>query len=278
MPGTQDPNRLHAQLASMMACEGSIDQTLEELIPEVSIHPGVTALLKGFQTLTKAHWRALEIRLKTIAGAGPVPKGTAGVLPVGTLNHAADFPASAALQMTHAMFNQAVTGYSVLHALSTRFLDSPWIADEGTSYHLAREHTQDYVRAIQQISGMLHDVVIWELDQKGLECQCICPSCGLGICLCALAGRSFLREAWAEAGPIAADEGVLVQLPKQNSAAANAGLRKGDVILAAGGQEIESYADLQSTVRNAEPGEGIRLTVRRNSDALEEVTVLRPQV
>jgi membrane-associated protease RseP (regulator of RpoE activity) len=138
------------------------------------------------------------------------------------------------------MLNQAVIGYSVLHPLATRFLDSPFFADEGTSYHLTRQHTQNYVQAIQQISRLLHDVVLWELDREGLECQCICPSCGVGICLCALAGRSFLSDAWIEAGPIADDEGVYVQPPKQNSAAANAGLRRGDVILAAGGQEFES--------------------------------------
>ncbi len=174
------------------------------------------------------------------------------------------------------MFNQAVIGYSVLHSLSTRFLDSALIADEGTSYHLTRQHTQNYVQAIQQISRLLHDVVIWELDQEGLECQCICPSCGVGICVCALAGRSFLSDIWVEAGPIADDEGVYVQRPKQNSAATKAGLRRGDVILAAGGQEIESYGDLQSAVRNDEPGEEIRLTVRRGSDELEEVVIVRP--
>ncbi len=116
-----------------------------------------------------------------------------------------------------------------------RFLPVFWtvalIADEGTSYHLTRQHTQNYVQAIQQISRLLHDVVIWELDQEGLECQCICPSCGIGICLCAMAGRSFLSDTWVEAGPIADDEGVYVQLPKQNSAAAKAGLRRGNVII-----------------------------------------------
>ena len=91
-----------------------------------------------------------------------------------------------------------------------------------------------------------------------------------------MAGRSFLRDTWVEAGPIAVDEGVYVQLPKQNSAATKAGLRRGNVILAAGSQKIESYGDLQSAVRNAEPGEEIRLTVRRDSDVLEEVAIVRP--
>ena len=276
MSRTQNPNRLLTQLAHMIALEAAIEQRLEELIPEVSDHAGVTALLTGFQALARTQRQALETRLQTIADAVPLSKGTTVVLPVDRLSQEADYPISTALQIVYTIFNQAVIGYSALHPLATRFLDSLFIADEGTSYHLARQHTQNYVQAIQQISRLLHDVVIWELDQEGLECQCICPSCGVGICLCAMAGRSFLSDTWVEAGPIADDKGVYVQLPKQNSAAAKAGLRRRDIILAAGGQEIESYGDLQSAVRNAEPGEEIRLTVRRDSDVLEEVAIVRP--
>jgi membrane-associated protease RseP (regulator of RpoE activity) len=174
------------------------------------------------------------------------------------------------------MFNQAVIGYSVLHLLATRFRDSDSIADESTSLHLARQHTQNYVQAIQQISRLLHDVVVWELDREGLECLCLCPGCSVGICLGAMSARTFLSNTWVEAGPIADDEGIYVQLPKQNSAAAKAGLRRGDVILAAGGQEFESWGDIQRAVQGAEPGEEIRLTVRRDSDVLEEVVIVRP--
>ena len=276
MTSPQNPNRLQTQLAHMIALEAAIERRLEELIPEVSAHAGVTALLTGFQTLTRAQRQALETRLQIIADAAPLSKGTTVVLPVDRLSQEADYPISTALQIVYTIFNQAVIGYSVLHPLATRFLDSPYVADEGTSFHLTRQHTQNYVQAIQQISRLPHDVVIWELDQEGIECQCICPSCGVGICLCAMAGRSFLSDTWVEAGPIADDEGVYVQPPKQNSAAAKAGLHRGDVILAAGGQEIESYGDLQSAVRNAEPGEEIRLTVRRDSDVLEEVAIVRP--
>ena len=276
MTSRQNPNRLQTQLAHMIALEAAIEQRLEELIPGVSAHAGVTALLTGFQTLSKDQRQALETRLRTIADNAPQMKDPATGFAANGLSEGRNYPVSTALQIIYTMFNQAVIGYSVLHSLSTRFLDSALIADEGTSYHLTRQHTQNYVQAIQQISRSLHDVVIWELDQEGLECQCICPSCGVGICVCAMAGRSFLSDTWVEAGPIADDEGVYVQSPKQNSAATKAGLRRGDVILAAGGQEIESYGDLQSAVRNAEPGEEIRLTVRRGSDELEEVVIVRP--
>ena len=276
MKVTRDVNRLHIQLARMIALEVAIEQKLEELIPEVSDHAGATALLTSFQTLTRAQRQALETRLQSIADTEPLSKEITVAFPTDGLSEDPGNRVSTALQIFYTMFNQAVIGYSVLHPLATRFLDSPWIADEGTSYHLTRQHTQNYFQAIQQISRLLHDVVLWELDREYLECQCICPSCGVGICLCAMAGRSFLGQAWVEAGPIADDEGVYVQLPKQNSAAKKAGLHSGDVILAVGGQEIESWGDLQSAVRNAEPEEEIRLTVRRGSDELEEVAVVHP--
>ena len=272
----QNPNRLQTQLVDMIALETAIEKKFEELIPEVSVHAGVTALLTGFQTLTRAHRQALETRLQTITGTIPLLKGTTGVLPLDRLSQEAVYPVSTALQIIYTMFNQAVIGYSVLHVLSTRFLDSLLVADEGTSYHLTRQHMQNYIQAIQQISRLLHDVMIWELDQGGLECQCTCPSCGVGICLCAMAGRSFLRDTWIEAGPIVDDKGVYIQLPKKNSAAAKAGLHRGDVILAIGGQEIKLYGELQSAVRNAKPGEEVQLTVRRDSDVLEEVVIVLP--
>jgi len=276
MTSKQNPNRLHTQLANMIALEAAIEQKLEELMPEVSNHADVTALLKGYQTMTRVQRQALETRLQTIADAVPLSEGSTWILPVDRLSPEADYPVSTALRIIYTMFNQAVIGYAALHSLSTRFLDSPFVADEGTSYHLTRQYTQNYVQAIQQLSRLLHDVVIWELDEKGLECQCMCPSCSAGICLCALAGRWFLRDTWATAGPIVEDEGVYIQLPKQNSAAMKAGLRKGDVVLAVGEQAIDSLWDLQEAMENAASGEGVQLTVRRDSGVIEEVAIVRP--
>lgn len=272
MSSAQNLNRLQKQLVHLIALEAAIEQQLEELIPLVSEHDQATALLSGFLSLPREQRQALETRLDFLTENAPITKDP-GVVSVASTSSEVEYPVSAALQSAYTMFNQAVIGYSVLHPLATRFLDSSWIADEGTAYHLTRQHTQKYVQAIQQISRLLHDVVLWELDQDGRECQCICPSCGVGICLCSMAGRSFLSTVWEEAGPIFDDEGIYVQLPKQNSAAENAGLEKGDIILVAGGQEIESYGILQSAVRNSEPGQDIHLTVRRGSEELKEVVI-----
>ena len=98
-------------------------------------------------------------------------------------------------------------------------------------------------------------------------------------------GRDLsLRNGWqmvftrylGKAGPIAADEGVYVQLPKENSAAMKAGLRRGDVVLAVDRQEIDSLWNLQEAMENAASGEEIQLTVRRDSGVIEEVAIVRP--
>ncbi|OLS19193.1 MAG: hypothetical protein HeimC3_30440 [Candidatus Heimdallarchaeota archaeon LC_3] len=273
MTSIQSSNRLQSQLVYMIALETDIEENLEKLMPKVSGHNEAIALLTGFHTLSNKHRQALETRLHTIADKETPMKNPSTDFHANRLSEKDNFPVSTALQIIYTFFNQAVIGYSVLHPLATRFLDSPYIADEGTSYHLTRQHTQNYVQAIQQISRLLHDVVLWELDQEGLECQCMCPSCGIGICLCALAGRSFLSQVWVEESPIAVDKEIFVHPPKLDSAATKAGLGKGDVILAVNGEELEWFGDIQEVVKKTEPGKEIRLMVRRSSDEKEEVVL-----
>ena len=57
------------------------------------------------------------------------------------------YPVSGTLQAAHTLFSQAIAGYAVLHPLATRFADSLVIAEEGTSYHLCRQHGQNYIEA-----------------------------------------------------------------------------------------------------------------------------------
>jgi C-terminal processing protease CtpA/Prc len=144
--------------------------------------------------------------------------------------------------------------------LAIRFRDSWAIAEDGTTAHLARQHTQNYVHAIQQIARVLHDVVVWEMDQEGLECQCTCPSCSSGICLCAAASRVTLSHAWIDDGPIAVD----------------AGLRKGDVVVGVDGKDVKPISDLQTAIREHQSGEPVQLKVRRGPDELKDVTIIRP--
>jgi hypothetical protein len=256
-------------MAEMVALEAAIEQALAELIPEVSNHSEVSAVFKGFHAMTQGHLQALTARLQTVADV-PIPDATGKYLPDG--DGRVGYPVSTALQTIYVAFSRAVIGYSTLRTLARRFRDSWLIGDENTAA-LVKLHTVNYVAAIQQIGRLVHDVVVWELDDKGLECDCICPSCGLGICLCAVSSWEELSNAWAEAGRIAVEDGVYVHPPRKGSAAATAGLRSGDVILTFDGHEIQSYPVLQTAVLKPDPGEQIQVHVRRGSVLIKRIWI-----
>ena len=63
--------------------------------------------------------------------------------------------------------------------------------------------------------------------------------------------------------------------PKANSAALEAGLRQGDVILTADDQQLTTYWAILDVIRKHEPGEGVRLRVKRGLGEPLEVIVSR---
>ena len=263
---------LQTQLANTIAIEATIERIIDKLLPTVSENAEAATIFQHLQALSHSQRQTLEVRLRAIAENMPIPDSTGAVLAASKMS---EYPISAALQTIYTLLNQAVISYSTLQVLALRSRDSWIAANEGTTAHLARQHTQDYGRAIQQISRALQRVVVWELGSEKLECQCTCPSCSLGVCLCAVASRTILSDALKDTGPMANDEGIYVQTPKQGSVAAQAGLRNGDVILSADGQPIKSYVDLQNAIRNHAAGETILLKARRGTGELQEMAIVR---
>ena len=78
---------------------------------------------------------------------------------------------------------------------------------------------------------------------------------------------------FARANGLPADRGVMVQVPDPNSPAAKGGLRDGDIIIAADGQDVRSSPDLLGAIRKHQPGEQLRLRVARMQGATVDVTV-----
>ncbi|NOX47887.1 MAG: Do family serine endopeptidase [Chlorobi bacterium] len=70
-------------------------------------------------------------------------------------------------------------------------------------------------------------------------------------------------------------EGVYVDSLMENSSAADAGIRKGDVILAVNGQKVNTSPELQQMVAMHSPGESITLGVDRNGKQKEIDVVLK---
>ena len=271
-------NRLQQHLASMVALEGRIEKKLAEIVGGGIAHSGADGLLGRIHAMAKTQHRALSARFEAIRNEGK-DLDTRGTVPIlGDLTRIAGSDSnnsvSFALHTVATMLNHAIFGYTMLQALAHRYLDSKTAGGENTG-DVSEQHTRDYAAVVQEVNQMIQNVVLWELARAGDECRCTCPSCGLGVCLCALSSRVILNSAWAETAPAPGD-GVLVQQPKSGSAAAMAELQAGDIVLTADGQVLHAPPDLQSVVSGHQPGEDITLQVRKNGGETLDVVVTRP--
>ena len=64
------------------------------------------------------------------------------------------------------------------------------------------------------------------------------------------------------------DSGALIEEVEPGSPADEAGIQRGDIITAAGSEEVRSSGDLLSALRNYMPGDTVQLTVLRNGEKI----------
>ena len=62
------------------------------------------------------------------------------------------------------------------------------------------------------------------------------------------------------------DSGALIEEVEPGSPADDAGIQRGDIVTAAGSEEVRSSGDLLSALRDYMPGDKVRLTVLRNGE------------
>jgi S1-C subfamily serine protease len=82
-----------------------------------------------------------------------------------------------------------------------------------------------------------------------------------------------ITPALARANGLPTDRGVMVRVPDPSGPAGRAGVRDGDIIVAADGQDVRSSPDLLAAIRRHQPGEPLRLRIVRAGGATLEVTV-----
>ena len=262
-------NRLHQHMAQLISLEACIEKTLEQQSQAVADYPDGAAVFQEFLQLTHTHCKVLEARLNTLADNVSIPHKTDEGFQIDNR-----YPMSASLRRAYVLLNEAIIDYTTLRILALRFRDSPVTGEENTA-DFADLHIRDYVGVVRKISQLIHDVVVWELEREDNSCKCTCACCGMGVCICNVYNRETLSDAWAEAGPIADDTEFTVLPPRLGSNAATAGLRSGDLIVEADGRKIESYGILYDVVDGHGSGESIELRVRRESDELTDITVIR---
>lgn len=141
-------------------------------------------------------------------------------------------------------------------------------------------HLRRYAGAVQEINQLLSDVVVWELGSAWEEWRCQCPSCGLGMCLCAPHGTITVNRGWRETTRGPRGPGIEVRPPRIGTPAVRAGLAASDRIVGADDRELATDVDtmtLQKAVSAHEPGQPIRLEVLRGGSDRLHVEVSRPQ-
>lgn len=274
MTTVQLSDRLRTALIALMDIEATIQATLSNSRKLVEIHPAASARVEEIEALARDHIGTILARLSS-AGGDDVTAPAKPTSARSDRDWLSDLhPVSSSLRTAYALLNEAIIGYSMIQPIATRFRDSWLAADEGTTAHLARQHTQDYAAAAGWIMEMIHDVVIWELDGTGLECRCTCPACSIGVCVGPASSRSIVAQAQSAALPAEVRSGIYLNRPRTGSATADAGLRRGDVIMAVNGTRVDSISRLQTEVRNHQPGQRMKFRIQRGTEEIN-VEVIR---
>jgi PDZ domain-containing protein len=265
--------RLANEVASMLALESHIGAVLGPMSEQAGKYTEASDALKRFAATTRAHETTLQVRLEKIGGK---PGYGASFQSLQIEKPGVAPPISALLQSVSALLSRATMGYAILHVIAHRFFDSQ---GDGNTADLAENHLRDYAKMSLEISQLLSDTVVWDLGQAGLDCQCQCPSCSLGVCLCSPHGTNTLDQILRDtmqADPVDR-QGILVRPPKKGSPASQAGLQPGDTVLTIDGQEVgeNNLGAVQATVKRHESGEDVRLHVRRRSGETQEFAVTR---
>jgi len=220
----------------------------------------VATTLRQFLVLVKGHRQALITHLQNLPSSELIP------------GHSDIQEGYSSLAKLVATISQAAFDYSLLHTLAHRFYDGP---EDGSTADLAEKHLRDYTQAINAINQVVSEIVVQGQGRSGEECQCQCPGCALGICLCAPHSTITINEAWRDAISPEAQSNLWLRPPRRGSAAEAAGLRVGDTLLAVDGQEIRTIQSLQEAIRKHQPGERILLSVQRPSGEPQNFTVVR---
>ena len=158
----------------------------------VRAYPEVLAAVERVWPTVRTQRGRLESYLEGIGGAAAGAAGEGGL----PLSPAAGV--SGALRGLCVAFDHAALSYAMLYEMALR-LHEPALRE------IAPDHLEVYVDAASTLYRLLPAAVAWELSQDGLQCTCICPMCGLGVCGCVSFATQTPRN--ARATPVAGVNG-----------------------------------------------------------------------
>jgi hypothetical protein len=252
---------LRRAVTELIAFENDLEARLGREREVVRAYPEALAAIERFRPTVHAQRSRLESYLEGIGGV------EAGAATEGGLPFSPAAGVSGALRGLCVAFDHAALSYAMLYEMALRL-------HESALREIAPEHLEVHVDAASTLYRLLPAAVAWELAQDGLQCSCICPMCGLGVCGCVAFGTQTLVEVWREAmASESALPGFGLQPPKPESELARAGVRGADRLLAVDGQEVRSVADIQAAIRKHALGEEVRLLVQRGAGPAREIGV-----
>ncbi len=234
---------------------GSLEATIEaSLLAQRSgldANPRAAAVSEGLLAMVRLHQAAIEALLS-------LPESGIAELPATTPAPSA----SSALESIARSATDAVIAYGSLYTVA-RLMYRPDVCD------LAEAHAAAWIEAFHELNDTLPDVLAADLRQQDLVCRCVCPACGIGACGCVRNSIETMREVWGRPG-LAPEVGLeLLVPPRPGSQLAEAGLDRGDRILAVDGAVVQATPDLQRGLRRHEIGDPATLRVLRGGRTID---------
>lgn len=268
MDGSVSQDVLRQCVAAMVTLEERLGERLAGPLEEVERYLEAPAVLARLRSIATEQRQELQAHLQQLGESGLPALGStiaAGfeLGPAHQIGGAEAAGAVASLRAIALALDETAVGYAVLHGLAHRSYNI-------ATANLADQHRRNYLDAIRAVHWAIGDVVVQELKQAGYPCRCPCPLCGPGICNC-----SHIHTDSEVTAPEPPMGGIMVRQPRAGSNAEQAGLHEGDVILAVDDQQVRSYETVRERMDAHQPGEEVRLRVRRRAGDLENVMITR---
>jgi hypothetical protein len=174
---------LHQYVGDVLALESNIEEALDAQLREARDHPAATAALQRFHTMVRDQREAVRVHLGTLEGPGTRPSttrgnaspqdlltmgsellktavGTATGMAAGWINLMRTQGTAKSLRDDFTAFNHAAVSYAMLLATAQLLEFRP-------TAELAERHLSAYERAVEEVAGLIPEVVAWELRRDG---------------------------------------------------------------------------------------------------------------
>jgi hypothetical protein len=253
------PGAIEERLSRVRSLEADLLERVDELRTSGDAGPETADAVARMSALVARHGKALK-ELADRRGAEPETP-TAGT------EYRTERPVSRRLEQLAGAAAAAVVAYGGLYAAAR-------LQYEDELCDLADAHAAEWASALQAANDLLPRAVHAELLRAGLTCRCVCPACGIGACLCTRNSIETIREHWGRPG-LEPSDGIELRIqPRPGSQLSEAGLDRGDRVLAIDGEVVHTNSEVQRALRRHPIGEAMPVQIAR-SGRTEEIGVAR---